>query len=274
MANQAGQSKVAGTAWVFGLYAAPGLLNDVNNGTIGLGYRQPTGTGDSFGMVRSGTGAGVKGGDVWLLDRYDEDFAYAFDSGIDLARIAHVQLSNINVNHFYTDLWYKFYLTPHHTYSNVTKPYMGFGIGVGALFYSADFTGMEWFVQRDMSAGWPYTYNEFFTPIDETRFPFNRFRNHLFYYDWTMYIGIERGRFGLQMVGGLNNRLGGSPLILPYLNQRYIEGREAGRKLEEDGLLVYSQVFEADDPRKNHSTGRSPLDTRLTASVRLTWRFN
>lgn len=273
--NRPGKTGVAGTAWGLGLYVAPGFANDINSSSIALGYRQPTGLGDSFGMVRIGTGSGVQGGDVWLLDAYDADFGYAIESGVDQARIAHVQLSNISINHAYADLWYKFYLTSNHTYTNVTKPYLGFGVGFGALFYSADFTGMEWFVQRDISEGWPYTYNESLTPIEDTRFPFSRFNNNLFYFDWTMYIGVERGRFGLQLVGGLNNRLGGSPLILPYLNQSYVQGREAERKFQEDGLLVFDRVLDADDPRNSsQSREKGPLDARLTASVRLTWRFN
>lgn len=271
--NQIGKQRVAGTAWVFGLYAAPGSFNDVNNAGIGLGYRQPLGFDDSIGLIRAGNSTGVQGGDVWLLDRYEEEFLYALPQGLDAARVAHVQLSNISINHFSTDLWYKFYLTPHHTYSNVFKPYLGFGMGISGLFYSADFSGMEWFVQREPGIGGSTEYTQSFTPITDTQFPFNRFKNHLFYYDWTMYFGVEHSRFGLQLTGGISRLMGGSPLILPYLNQSYASGREAERKLQEDGLLVFERVFDRDDPRSTISS-KNPFAARLSAAIRITYRLN
>jgi TolB-like protein len=266
-------SEVAGTAWVFGLYVAPGMLNDINNEAIGLGYRQPLNTSDRFGFVRRGIGGGAEAGDVWLLDRYEEDFVYTLPSNLESARIAHVKLSNIRINHAYADLWYKFYLTKNHTYSNVTKPYMGFGMGLGGLFYTADYTGVELFLQRDLSTSFPYEVIAETTPINTQRFPFTGFRNHLIYYEWTMYFGIERGRFGAQLMGGISSVLGGSPLILPYLAGNNVNDREVERKLQEDGLVIFGRVVEDEAAAAAVSEERRPFDARFSAALKLTYRF-
>lgn len=271
-------NEVAGTAWVLGLYAAPGFLNDFDNPDIGIGYRQPLGSTFSSRINRVGTGSGVSAGDVWLLDRYEETFDYEFLSNIEPTRLAHVQLSNIRMNHFSADLWYKFYLTPNHSYSNVTKPYMGFGVALTGLFYRADYTGMELFVQRDPTISGPFDPNDLikeFTPIDDRRFPFGGFRNNLFYFDWTMYIGVERGRFGAQLMGGISSRLGGSPLILPYLAGNGVSSREVERKMQEDGLVVFGRVVEEETSTSATTADeRQAFDARFTAALRLTFRFN
>lgn len=271
-------NEVAGTAWVMSVYVAPGAINSVDNPNIGLGYRQPVGNTFSSQLFRFGSGSGVAAGDVWLLDRYEETFDYTFTSNIEPTRLAHVQLSNIRMNHFSADLWYKFYLTPNHSYSNVTKPYLGFGVALTGLFYRADYTGMELFVQRDPTISGPFDPADLiyeFTPIDDNRFPFEGFRNHLFYFDWTMYIGVERGRFGAQLMGGIGSRLGGSPMILPYLAGNRVSSREVERKIQEDGLVVFGRVVE-DDSSTSGSTAEElqPFDARFTAALRLTFRFN
>lgn len=271
-------NEVAGTAWVMGVYIAPGALNGIDNPNIGLGYRQPIGNTFNSQLYLVGSGNGVAAGDVWLLDGYEETFDYTFTSNIVPARLAHVQLSNIRMNHFSADLWYKFYLTPNHSYSNVTKPYLGFGVALTGLFYRADYTGMELFVQRDPTISGPFDSADLiyeYTPIDDNRFPFEGFRNNLFYFDWTMYIGVERGRFGAQLMGGISSRLGGSPMILPYLAGSGVNSREIERKIQEDGLVVFGRVVEDDSSTSGSTTEElQPFDARFTAALRLTFRFN
>lgn len=267
-----GQGKhPAGQAWSFGVKYLGGF-NDFNDSRIGLGYRQGVNSfDDSYSVIRNGV-SGPVAGDVWVLDNYEEFFDYNFTSNQEFVRLAHVQLSNIRYQQFYADLWYKVYLTPYHMYTDATKPYMGIGIGLNALFFTANYTGKEVLFVRD-EFGVDPTYTALETPINGSEFPFDGFKNNFFAYDWNLYFGFERRRFGMQCVLGLSNYLGGSPLLLPYLRHSYVNQREVQRKLEENGLYIYDHVEQEERSSGFSSAPENGLFQRFSGSLKLTWQI-
>ena len=274
-ASSRNSGSVAGTAWGFGMRYGQGVVN-LSNATIHLGYREPLGNfDDSFGISRRINGEPINVGDVFLLDEADEQFDYFVPTGFEAARVAHVKLENIRYSAIQADLWYKFYLTPNHAYINTTKPYMGIGVALTSILFGANYTGSEALIQ--MTGGTPFEpeFGLTQTPINGNRFPFDGFRNHVTYFDWTMYVGVERGRFGVQLVGGISNQIGGSPLLLPYLSSNQVNERNVQRDLEERGFLSFARVLPGDDSATADApeTGNR-FDARLSASLRITFLLN
>lgn len=250
------------------------FVHRIQNSTeIGLGYRSPTESfDDSNTLYRIGSTNGIQAGDVWLLNTYEESFNYLFPGSLSQARIAHVQLSNFRTQHLYLDAWYKFYLSEDHIYSNATVPFLGFGLALNMLFYQADFTGVEALILRDSNLGGSVpSFSQQLTPIDDARFPFDGFKNHLSHFDWNAYIGVERNRIGAVLRLGFSTLLGGSPLIRPYLNPSLVSDRNTQRKLEENGLLVFDTLLS--DGSWSSASGNDvyPFQNRFSASLSLTY---
>ncbi len=266
---------VAGTAWGFGVRYAHGLFN-VNNTNIHLGYREPLGNfNDTYGIARRLNGESIRAGDVFVLDQADELFNYFVPSGFEAARVAHVRLENIRYSAIQADVWYKFYLTPNHTYIYATKPYMGIGVAVTSLLFSANYTGVEGLIQ--LTGGTPLEpeFGVITTPISGNRFPFDGFGNHVTYFDWTIYLGVERRRFGVQLVGGISNQFGGSPLLLPYLSANQVNERNVQRDLEEKGFLSFARVLPDDDSASATAPESDDrFGAKLSASFRITFLLN
>ena len=248
----------------------------MNNTNIHLGYREPLGNfNDTYGIARRLNGESIRAGDVFVLDQADELFNYFVPSGFEAARVAHVRLENIRYSAIQADVWYKFYLTPNHTYIDATKPYMGIGVAVTSLLFSANYTGVEGLIQ--LTGGTPLEpeFGVITTPISGNRFPFDGFGNHVTYFDWTMYLGVERGRFGVQLVGGISNQFGGSPLLLPYLSANQVNERNVQRDLEEKGFLSFARVLPDDDSASATAPESDDrFGAKLSASLRITFLLN
>lgn len=266
---------IAGTAWGAGVRYGHGIV-DINRNDVFMGYREAIGNADdNFGIARRMNGEPISIGDVFLLDQDDPAFNYFVPNGFEAARVAHVRLENIRYSALQADLWYKVYLTPNHTYINVTKPYIGVGVAVTSILFSARYTGAEGLIQREGGTALEPEFGVITTPIDDRSFPFEGFGNHLTYFDWTLYLGLERGRFGFQIVGGISSKLGGSPLLLPYLSSVSVGDRSVQRDLEEQGFLNFENVLpEGAIPNAESITTEGPFEAQLSASLRLTFLLN
>lgn len=143
------------------------------NAPFMLGFREAIGgISDNRAMAVFENGETLSGGDVWLLGDNPPDFGdYLLEASIESARIAHVQLKDIRVSHFYFDLWYKLYLTPDYYYRDAFRFYAGVGFGLDLMLINATYEGKEAFYRSDGDLTNPsFTVQE--TAFREEAFPF------------------------------------------------------------------------------------------------------
>jgi TolB-like protein len=267
-------------AFTFGLHLHQ-YTSTLNNRELTLGYREVLDNfDDSNGISLTENGEGITAGDVYVLAAPDPEFEnYILPFGLSSARLVHTQLSDIRVSNLYMDLWYKYYLTQDYFYTNTFNPYVGLGLALNVLMTRADYTGTEaLFQQTGGAASDEYTVT--LSSFNDNRFPFDGFSNTLTFLDWNLYVGFEKGRFGVQTTWGVISQLGGSPLVLPYLNDDYTTSRELERRLEEDAVFIYSEVL----PTSNGTTTSvstssadnfetNPFLERFTAMLRVTFKL-
>lgn len=99
--------------------------------------------------------------------------------------------------------------------------------------------------------------------------------------NYNLYLGIEKGRIGLQTIWGISSMVGEAPLFLPYLNRNFSESREVERDIEESGFYLFDQVL----PEGSSSSGststvsvipnseNNPFTELLNAGIRITVTF-
>lgn len=251
------------------------------NAPFVMGYRQVLGNNsDALPMALNENGDVLTAGDVWLLGEVPEYEDYLLDERIESARISHVRLENIRTQHFNFDFWYKVYLTPEYYYRDAFRFYAGAGVGFDVIIINADYVGEEAFYQETPDPLNP-NYTLDVTTFREAEFPFDGFNKNLAFLNWNLYVGFEKGRFGVQTTWGLSTMMSDAPLILPYLNRNHAESRAVSRSIEESGFYLFDQVLpESSGSGSTSNTvsitpsaDASPFLELLNAGLKLTYTF-